>query len=321
MIITKRFVVYSFITAALLCINGLIFLFRNNGFEYKQYFSNSPTVTGCDESCIKKWTKPASNFSTADLAEAHTILQQSINIDSISSPEKKLIAIGAWFKNELSYETGSKSDSVNALPALKQYYCFKNNQQFSYDCGNFQPILNLFFTSVNLPCRNFQNIQIPAAGLAGDSHVSIEVYLKEYKKWVLTDPYQNHMLVKKNNIPLSASEYLDYNIAGGKETVYMIKQTAGQAFTDTVTTARFKEDGYFNKNYKLYFYKESGEKSVYSFANKLKRYFWPSSWYEVYAPQQKNTNLLFRIKQVSAILLAGWLIFLLFRSVRKQKND
>jgi hypothetical protein len=321
MIITKRFVVYSFITIALLCINVLIFLFRNHGFEYKQYFSASSIGTDCDESCIKKWNQPASNFSTVDLTEAHTLLQQNINIDSISSPENKLTAIGAWLNNELSYETGNKSDSVNALPALKQYYCFKNNRQFSYDCGNFQPIVSLFCTSVNLPCRNFQNIQIPAVGLANDSHVAIEVYLKEYKKWVLTDPYQNHLLVKKNNIPLSASEYLDYNIAGGNDTVCIIKQAAGRAIIDTVTPARFKEDAYFNKNYTLYFYKETGEKSVYSFPNKLKRYFWPSSWYEVYAPQQKNTNLLFRIKQVSAILLTGWLSFLLFRTVRKHKND
>ena len=321
MIITKRFVVYSFITAALLCINGLIFLFRNHGFEYKQYISTSSPVTGCDDSCIKKWTRPASNFSAADLAEAHTLLQLSIGIDSISSQENKLIAIGAWLKNELSYETGSKNDSVNTLPALKQYYCFKNNRKFSYDCGNFQPIVSLFCTSVNLSCRNFQNIQIPAAGLADDSHVANEVYLKEYKKWVLTDPYQNHMLVKKNNTPLSAPEYLDYNIASGNDTVCVVKQAAGQVVIDTVALARFKEDAYFNKNYTLYFYKETSEKSVYSFPNKLKRYFWPSSWYEVYAPQQKNTNLLFRIKQVSAVLLTGWLIFLLFRSFRKRKND
>ena len=310
MIIIKKFVVYSYITAALLCTNGLIFLFRNHGFEYKQYISTSSAITGCDDSCTKKWIRPASNFSATDLAEAHTLLQLSIGIDSISLQENKLIAIGAWLKNELSDETGSKNDSVDALPALKQYYCFKNNRNFSYDCGNFQPIVSLFCTSVNLFCRNFQNIQIPAAGLTGDSHVANEVYLKEYKKWVLTDPYQNHMLVKKNNIPLSAPEYLDYNIAGGNDTICIIKQAAGQVLTDTIVLARFKQDAYFNKNYILYFYKEPGEKSAYSFPNKLKRYFWPSSWYEVYAPQQNNTNLFFRIKQVSAILLTGWLIFL-----------
>ena len=140
----------------LLGINGFIFLYRNHGFIYTQYYSDTPR--GCDESCIRKWTKPNLNFAAKDLHEAHQVLQQNIHIDSIPSDENKLIAVGAWLKNELSRQRGTKNDSVNALPALQQYYCFKKNSDFSFDCGNFQAMFSLFCTSVKLPCRNLQNI-------------------------------------------------------------------------------------------------------------------------------------------------------------------
>ena len=144
------------VTIVLLGINGFIFLYRNNGFIYTQYYIDASS--GCDESCIRKWIKPNSNFAETDLNEAHRLLQQNISIDSIASDENKLIAIGAWLQDELSRQTGTKNDSINTLPALQQYYCFKKNSNFSFDCGNFQAMFSLFCTSVKLPCRNLQNI-------------------------------------------------------------------------------------------------------------------------------------------------------------------
>ncbi|MDZ4796490.1 MAG: hypothetical protein SGI83_19645 [Bacteroidota bacterium] len=308
------------ITTALLSINILIFLFRDHGFEYRHFLAASLNEKACDEACIRKWTKPNSNYPAKDLAEARGILQQYIQIDSIKSEENKLIAIGGWLRDELAKQTGLMNDSVNALPALQQYYCFKSNATYSYDCGNIQTLFSFFCTAAQLYCRNFQNIQLPTDNLAPDSHVANEIYLKDYQKWVLSDPFQNHLLVKKNNIPLSAAEYLDYNIAGGKDTVCFIEQAAGRTFADTVTYAGFKKDTYFNKNYILHFYKDRANPEVYSVRNKLKRYFWPYSWYEIYTPQQKNTNFLFRIKQGAALLLAGWSLFLLTRIFQKEKK-
>lgn len=308
------------ITAALLSINILIFLFRNHGFEYRHYLSAAAAGVVCDEACINKWTNPNAAYTAKELAEARQLLQENIRIDSMLSAEEKIIAIGGWLREELSKQTGQMNDSVNALPALQQYYCFKNNRQYSYDCGNVQTLFSFFCTAARLPCRNFQNIQLSNDSLAYDSHVANEIYIKDYQKWVLSDPFQNHLLVKKNNIPLSAAEYLDYNIAGGQDTVVFIQNSGGLPLADTVTPAGFKKDTYFNKNYILHFYKETPNQELYSFANKLKRYFWPHSWYEIYAPQQKNTNFLFRIKQIAALLLGGWLIFMVTGIVRKEKK-
>jgi hypothetical protein len=317
----KATVTISFITVILLFINAGIFLYRNHGFEYKDYFpASAATAVDCDESCIRKWTKHNSKFLPAELDEAYKLLQQNINIDSIQPAENKLIVIGAWLRKGLSDQKGIMSDSLKALSPLKQYYCFKEKNQFNFDCGNFQAIYSLFCTSVKLPCRNFQNIQLNADSLEADSHVANEVYLKEYKKWVLTDAYQNHLLIKKRNTPLSAAEYLDYNIAGGKDTLCIIKQSGGKIFIDTVTPKRFKEDFYFNKNYILYFYKQTDTKEIYSQRNRVKRYFLADSWYKIYAPQQKSTILLFRIKQVFFLLLAAWLIFVSVRYFRNYRK-
>ena len=311
----KRTGVYSLITIALFCVNGFIFLYRNNGFIYTQYYSDA--ATGCDESCIRKWVKPNSNFAETDLNEAHLLLQQNINIDSIASDENKLIAIGAWLNNELSRKTGTKNDSVNTLPALQQYYCFKKNSNFSFDCGNFQAMFSLFCTSIKLPCRNLQNIELPGNNPPRGSHVANEIYLKAYNKWVLTDPYQNHLLIKKKNLPLSASEYLDYNIAAVADTLSIIKQSGGKVLIDIIEPTRFSPDFYFNKNFILHIYKETDLQQVYSIPKKIKRYLFPVSWYEVYAPQEKNSNLLFRIKQLFFLVFTGWILFLIFRITRK----
>ncbi len=299
----------------LLGINGFIFLYRNNGFIYTQYYIDASS--GCDESCIRKWIKPNSNFVETDLNEAHRLLQQNISIDSIASDENKLIAIGAWLQDELSRQTGTKNDSINTLPALQQYYCFKKNSNFSFDCGNFQAMFSLFCTSVKLPCRNLQNIELPGNNPPGGSHVANEVYLKDYNKWVLTDPYRNHLLIKKKNVPLSAIEYLDYNIAAVADTLSVIKESGGKVLIDTIEPARFTPDFYFNKNFILYIYKETDLRQVYSIPEKIKRYFLPVSWYEVYAPQQKNSNLLFHVKQFFLLAFAGWILFIIFRITRK----
>ncbi|MEO7922529.1 MAG: hypothetical protein ABIR30_02540 [Chitinophagaceae bacterium] len=312
---TSRFV----ITTVLLSINIVIFIFRNRGFEYHHYLT--VPSTRCNDACIRKWTYPHSSYAEKDLNEAYFLLQQQIQIDSIASNEDKLIAISGWLQNELSDQAGPMNDSVSALPALQQYYCFKNNTLYSYDCGNVQALLGFFCTAAQLPCRNFQAIQLPTDSLAPDSHVANEIYLEDYQKWVLSDPFQHHLLIKRNNIPLSAAEYLDYNIAGGTDTVSFIQLGAGQPFIDTISPSEFKKDLYFNKNYILYFYKETANASVYSFTNKLKRYFWPLSWYEIYAPQQKNTNFLFRIKQGAALILAVWLLFLITRIFQKERHD
>jgi hypothetical protein len=313
----KGSVAISLITVILLFINAAIFLYRNQGFDYKDYFPSSRAATfDCNESCIRKWTEPTSKFLPAELAEAYKLLQQNINIDSIQPDENKIIAIAAWLRNGLYDQKGIMSDSLKALSPLKQYYCFKEKNHFNFDCGNFQAIYSLFCTSVKLPCRNFQNIQLLADSLGTDSHVANEVYLKEYKKWVLTDAYQNHLLIKKKNTPLSAAEYLDYNIAGGKDMLCIVKQSGGKAFTDTLMPAGFKQDFYFNKNYILYFYKLTDNKEIYSLRNRVKRYFFAGSWYKIYAPQQKRTILPFRIKQLFLLVLAGWVIFVLVRHFR-----
>lgn len=317
----KATISLSLITATLLFINAGIFLYRNHGFEYKDYFPSSAAATDdFDESGIRKWTEPNSNFLPAELTEAYKLLQQNINIDNIQPNENKLIAIGAWLRNGLNDQKGVISDSLEALSPLKQYYCFKEKNQFNFDCGNFQAIYSLFCASIKLPCRNLQNIQLTADSLEADSHVTIEVYLKEYKKWVLTDAYQNHLLIKKKSTPLSAAEYLDYNIAAGKDTLSIVKQFGGKIFIDTAPPTRFKEDFYFNKNYILYFYKQTDSKQIYSLHNKVKRYFLADSWYKIYAPQQKRTILLFRIKQLFAFALAVWIIFIFTRSFRKHKK-
>ena len=303
------------VTIVLLGINGFIFLYRNNGFTYTQYYND--TASGCDESCIRKWVKPNLNFAETDLKKAYRLLQQNINIDSIASDENKLIAIGAWLQDELSRQTGIKNDSVNTLPALQQYYCFKKNSNFSFDCGNFQAMFSLFCTSVKLPCRNFQNIELPGNNPPRGSHVANEIYLKAYNKWVLADPYRNYLLIRKKKVPLSAAEYLDYNIAGVGDTLSVIKQSGGKVIKDIINPVRFSPDFYFNKNFILHIYKETDLQQIYSIQEKIKRYLLPVSWYEVYAPQQKNSNLLFHVKQLFLLAFAGWILFLIFRITRK----
>ena len=134
---------------------------------------------------------------------------------------------------------------------------------------------------------------------------------------MLTDPYRNHLLIKKKNVPLSAIEYLDYNIAAVADTLSVIKESGGKVLIDTIEPARFTPDFYFNKNFILYIYKETDLRQVYSIPEKIKRYFLPVSWYEVYAPQQKNSNLLFHVKQFFLLAFAGWILFIIFRITRK----
>lgn len=311
-----------FASIALIIINGLFFIYREKGFNFKKYFNNTEIV--CNPDCIEKWTYPNAHHSSEVLAAGRKILQQKISIDKIQDDENKVIALSAWLNKKFSNHPDylSIDDSIQSLLPLQQYYYFNGSKQFNLDCGYFQTLFAFFCTSISIPCRNIQNIQIPSGSLQTDSHVMNEVYLKKYKKWVLTDPYQNHLLIlSKKDTPLSASEYLDYNIGGGKDTVHIVNQSEDGIQLFAMAPSNFKPDLYFNKNYKLFYYKETNLSFVYSVSEKIKRYVLPYSWYEIYSPLEKKNNLLFRVRQFFLFLLIGWAIFIIIGYFKKKEND
>jgi len=302
------------ITLLFILINLLIFLFRNEGFEYKKYSSQKELYPdNCDSNCIKAWDYPVRIFTQTELIKGKKILAERIGIDSFSSDEKKMVTIAGWLYADFYGQFGTPTDSLSNLSPLEQFRYLESNREAQLHCGNFQPISSFFFTAARLPNRLIQNFLVNP-DVPADSHVVNEVFLKPYNKWVLTDGYQNHLMLKQNNIPLSAAEYLDYAIATPKDSIFIAKKSG-----PGIINQSFSRDQYFNSNYVLFYYKDPNLSHTYSALNKLKRYFLASYWYEIYAPQQKNSNLLFRIKQLFIAVLAGWILFLLLNVILKKK--
>ena len=306
----------------LLIINFIIYLNRNNGFEYINALSIEQLYPSeCDNNCINKWTKPDKKYSSAELTEGFSFLKMNTGIDTIKTDEIKIISIAAFLFLTYQNQMGQPSARLNHLLPLKQLELLSSEKSEHLWCGNFQSIFGYFCSCAGLPARYVEITSFPGL-YPEDTHEVNEIYIEKYKKWVLVDVTRNMLMIKKNAAPLSAAEYFNFKVSDKAGTVQVLKATSNNSFIfDTVIAEKNMEDNYFNKNFFLRYYYMTDLQKVYDPLLKLKRYILPDSWYAVYDPRNNYTNYRFRLKQFFILLMGISLLLYLCLFLKKNKNS
>jgi hypothetical protein len=146
----------------------------------------------------------------------------------------------------------------------------------------------------------------------GDHHVVNECYLPETKQWVLLDITNGQLLVSKEE---KFMNLLSFKKALKTENP-QIEFYSGQKLTDnhnlSVSSAYISR--FYLPDHPVYYYHSVDNKKAYSTSNKIKAYFLPVSWYEIWDPSNKG-NQAFYLKEVFIFLwLISFFVFMVSRT-------
>lgn len=133
----------------------------------------------------------------------------------------------------------------------------------------------------------------------GNHHVLNECYIPEKNQWVMIDVMHNALLAKSKDSLLDLQTFISKHER--KEPIQIIM---AQHNTVTNVTLNHSFTHYYKPEYPFYYYHAINLSEVYTPIQKMQRYIFPVSWFEVYAPV-KRSNVLFHIKQ---FFLIAWLI-------------
>ena len=276
--------------------NSIVFYFRDR-FHYQSYASYSDLYGRCTEECENKWKQFADDYSKNDLKDARRIT------DSISEKKihtlDKLLAISDFLHNRFSKQSGKPSNELLQASPLDQYKMLCASPSEKLWCGNFAQVFSFFCWSQNIVSRNIE-IMYP-----GDRHVLNECYIPEMGTWIMVD-VTNNILLTRN----SEGKFLDLiqfkEALEKNKPLSSLKADTGSGRQMTALSLQNVPAQYFS-GYPIYYYHRVNNQKVYSAGEKLKRYFLPVSWYDIFDENKKHSNLAFYLKE---ILIFLWLVCL-----------
>lgn len=288
-------------------IASLFFFFKKNDFgSYTKwstyndlYPENGPAVYE-----LEKWQKCRSQYSEEELKEAKKLSSDEAGIKEDDPVFTKTIKLGQWIINNLwECKTGRPPDSIDRLRPLAIWDAAKSNKTPVW-CGTYGALFLFFCTSQNITCRYLESIG------KTDGHVVDECYIPELKKWVMVDLTHKIIMAKdsKGNY-LNAVDIKNIyrNGLSNMVWVYYVKKNDSATWMPADSA---------NTEWKLYL----GEESIlryyhliyltmaYKNSEKLKRYFLPVAWYEIYT-EAPRYNILFFIRSFITLI---WLLMSIF---------
>jgi hypothetical protein len=265
--------------------NGIIFYFRD-WFQYIPRASYESLYKECTGSCKEDWRTFIEPYPANELQEAKQISDGWIGRDATTTLAK-VQRISQMIHHQFQARNGEPSAAFLTLSPLQQYKTLNNNPKEKLWCGVYAQMMEYFCWSQQIPTRYIE-IMNP-----GDHHVVNECYIPELKKWVLVDAMSNLAGIRDHN----------GNVLNLQEFRNFVKNDGLVFASNESDTARIlnKNEGFIQTYYLPdnsfnYHYYTSNE-YAYRPLEKLKRYFLPVSWYEIY-DSHKKSNLPFVLKLV-----------------------
>lgn len=293
----KKIILYVFVI--LTVINGFIFVFRDS-FAYQPYSLYSCLYQPCNDNCKEKWQEIVNDYSETELQQTKHITDSIVS--GIVSTINKVTAIVKFLHDRFYQQLGKPSmDLMNASPLIEyKKLCSSKSEQLW--CGNFAVMAAYFCLSQGIVTRNIE-IMHP-----GNHHVLNECYIPETKSWIMTDATNNLLLVKnKNGEPLNLVSFRDS--LRKKSRLIAIQSTPGSTKTIEFEVNSSTIPVQYMADDPLYYYRHIDNNEVYKPLNKIKRYFLPTSWYEIYDNNTKHRNIAFYLKEILFLL---WIAAVLF---------
>ena len=272
-------------------INVAIYLFKDH-FQYIKYSTYNDLYGECNDACEQKWKSFLPHYSATDIADSKVILQ-SLEINSSSTTLDKIKRIGQHLYTNFHTQQGFPRDTIHKSEPPKQYKILKADTTQKLWCGTWAQMFAYFCGVENIICRYIEVFK------PGDHHVLNECYLPEEKKWVMIDLTSGILLVEKNKRLLNFQEFLS---AAYQTTVVDAINFEKKSFNRVV----YKNDvvKYYSKEYPTYYYHVTNLERAYTPSEKIKRYFFPGYWCEIYS----NTRHIPWLFYLKLIFIAGWLV-------------
>lgn len=303
----NRFYIISFsawfITGAL---SLFFFLNRNHfgNYTHQSSYNDFYPAGEIDHQSLTKWQKSFQQYSDDEKKTGKELSAREAGIEENEPVLSKTEKLGSWLiKSFWNYPAGQPSDSVDKLRPIELYKASKALQGPVW-CGTYGAIFLFFCACHHITCRYIESIGGP------DHHVINECYIPELKQWIIVD--LTHKILNATDEKgkyLNAGDIINMYKEDHTEkiNVFYLKDSlsTSTAMADNIKT----EWGQYLtiKNSLLYYYLID-LKTIYSTVQKIKRYLFPESWYEIYS-ENKNSNSLFFIR---SSLLIAWIFISIF---------
>jgi hypothetical protein len=287
-------------------INIIIFIFRD-AFMYQPYASRNELYRPCDEKCIAQWNQFVGDYPAEELKEAKRITDSLIR--GSTSTTMSIMNIGSYLHNRFKAQLGMPSQALMNSSPLNQYKQLCSSDSVQLWCGNFAQIFSFFCWSQGITTRYIE-IMYP-----GDHHVLNECYMPGSKSWAMVD-------VTTGRLQVINQQGKTYDLVSFKEAISQHAQLYSLTSTDDSGKARMLEINassipvQYLGNDPIYYYHRVDNQKVYTTANKISRYFLPTSWYDI-LENRTYSNLTFYLKEIFSFL---WLVsfFVSLSSLKKR---
>ena len=273
-----------------------MFLFRDH-FTYVSYARRAELYGDCDPACWQKWKQFALDYPEAELAEAKRI-GDSVVGDEREEGTKVLLLARFLYTSFHEQEGNPSADLLRASP-LQQFLRLRHSKSEALWCGNYSSMMAYFCWAQGIPSR------VVGVLKPGDQHVLNECYLASAGRWVMVDITSDRFLVADRQ-----GKWLDFQEVKARLLENDTLAAAGSSGSvERLSAAVPVAARYYLADAENIYYHRVDNAAAYRFGEKLKRYVWPVSWYDIYATEGK-WNLGFWLK--TGLLLSWLLVFFVF---------
>ncbi len=288
-------------------INFVIVFFRDH-FAYKPYASYSSLYSLCDSPCVLTWKHFIQDYSPEELDKAKMIMDTVIkHKDAVTY--STIEETGKFLYNKFHKQDGTPYGNILKATPLEQFSILSSDNSAKLWCGNYAEMFAFFCWSQNIVCRVIEIFN------EGDHHVLNECYIPEDDQWVMVDVTFNQLLTKnKTNRFISLVDFRNLLIKG--EPLFELKASEDTVIIKKIDTTDQYIKNYYKKEKPICYYHEVNLKKVYNSFSRIKRYFLPVSWYDVY-DRNKGSNLPFYIKQFFLLIWLFVFVLLVFSILKK----
>lgn len=287
-------------------VNAGLFFFRDS-LQYIKYATYDELYGVCDDACVQKWDDFTLAYPRTSFAEGRQILQ-SLHLDT-GTTLSKIEAIGHHLYAKFNRQAGYPGNVIHRSAPLDDYKILSADTAQKVWCGTYAMMFAFFCWSQNVLCRCVE-IYKP-----GDHHVLNECWVPELRQWVMVDLTNNLLQVERGNRACNAQDFVAALATPDSLAVLSAGSMDRESFAGVEQNKAVK--GYYNGAFPFYYYHLTQPATVYRPVEKLKRYFLPAYWYEIFSAQSKD-NLLFWAKPFFAAL---WLFLGCLWAIKNTKND
>ena len=212
---------------------------------------------------------------------------------------QQFVNTGAWLVETFNQNPRSQpSAALSDSEVMEQFQLARENPEETLFCGNFA-LFSLLFHSVNdLPTRYIEVVG------GNDNHVWTETWLAEHGQWVVAD-YLHNILLFRDSLGrhLNAADVLHHYETNQEHRLEVLTlEGQGQYIWKALDPHIYRLQ--FSGQPRLLFFHHLRPSLTYRAPEKIKRYLYPTAWYDVYMLKPtSNTGFYVRL-----LTIYGWLL-------------